>query len=172
MTFYYEGAHSVKFGDYDSWEDWHLVPTSRPVVSPPEERTSFKTVPGRNGKVDLSWALTGKPVFDNRTGSFEFYVDCSQWTGKGWHTAYSTIMKALQGSRIRVVLSDDPSFYYEGICWVDKWSSEERYSKITIRYDLYPYKKRITFNENDWLWDPFDFENGAIGDSVTDKEVL
>lgn len=170
MTFYYDGAHSVKFGDYDSWKDWHLIPTSRPVISSPSERTTFVTVPGRNGKVDLSWALTGKPIFENRTGSIEFYVDTNQW--RGWHTAYSTIMKALQGSRMRVILSDDPSFYYEGMCWVDKWNSEERYSKISIQYDLYPYKKRVIFEENDWLWDPFDFENGVIGHSAAEEEVL
>lgn len=170
MTFYYEGKHSVKFGDFDSWEDWHLIPSSRPVIAPPAERTSFVTVPGRHGKVDLSWALSGGPIYDNRTGSLEFYVDSNKW--HGWHTAYQTIMQNLQGKRIKVILSDDPSWYYEGMCWVDKWNSEERYSTISIKYDLYPLKKRVTFTENAWLWDPFDFENGAIGDSVSGEEAL
>ena len=174
MTFYYEGLHKVTFKidnvSYDSWEDWHLIPKSRPVITPPVERTSFVTVPGRHGKLDLSWALTDKPVYDNRTGSFEFIVDHTKWGG--WHTAYQTIMAALQGHRSKVILSDDPSYYYEGMCWVDKWNSDERYSKITIKYDLYPFKKRIVFNEADWLWDPFDFENGVIGDSVKGEEAL
>lgn len=170
MTFYYDGAHSIKFGEYDSWKDWHLIPSSRPVVSPPSERTNLVTVPGRNGTVDLSWALTGKPVYDNRTGNFEFYVDQNQWNG--WHTAYSKIMNALQGSRIRVVLSDDPSFYYEGICCVDEWTSDERTSKISIKYTFGPYKKRVAVTEEEWEWDPFDFENGVIGDSFSGEEAL
>ena len=170
MTFYYDGKHSIKFGSYDSWVDWHLIPTSRPVVAPPAERTSFVTVPGRHGKVDMSWALSGGPIYDNRTGSFEFYVDTSKWNG--WHTAYQTIMSKLQGTRIQLILTDDPSWYYEGLCWVDKWTSDERYSTITIKYDLYPFKKRIVFTESSWLWDPFDFENGVIGDSVSGEEAL
>ena len=161
MTFYYDGAHSVKFGEYDSWKDWHLIPSSRPVISSPEERANTVEIPGRNGRLDLSFALTGKAIFENRSGSIEFYVDHNQW--HGWHTAYSTIMKALQGRRLKVILSDDPSFYYEGRCWVDKWNSSERASTISIKYDFYPYKKRILFPENEWLWDPFDFENGIIG---------
>lgn len=170
MTFYYDGKHSIKFGSYDSWADWHLIPTSRPVVAPPTERTSFVTVPGRHGKVDMSWALSGGPIYDNRTGSFEFYVDTSKWNG--WHTAYQTIMSKLQGTRTQLILTDDPSWYYEGLCWVDKWTSDERYSTITIKYDLYPFKKRIVFTETSWLWDPFDFENGVIGDSVSGEEAL
>lgn len=170
MTFYYEGKHSVKFDDYDSWEDWHLIPSSRPVIAPPQERTSFVTVPGRHGKIDLSWALTDGPVYDNRTGSLEFIVDHVKWGG--WHTAYQTIMAALQGHRSKVILSDDPSYYYEGMVWVDKWTSDERNSTISLKYDLYPFKKRIVFNESDWLWDPFDFENGVIGDSVSGEEAL
>ena len=170
MTFYYNGKHSIKFGSYDSLADWHLIPTSRPVVAPPAERTSFVTVPGRHGKVDMSWALSGGPIYDNRTGSFEFYVDTSKWNG--WHTAYQTIMSKLQGTRIQLILTDDPSWYYEGLCWVDKWTSDERYSTITIKYDLYPFKKRIVFTESSWLWDPFDFENGVIGDSVSGEDAL
>lgn len=166
MIVYYEGKHKVNFkvsnANYDSWEDWHLIPKSRPVIAPPTERTSFVTVPGRHGKVDLSWALTNGPVFDNRTGSIDFYVDANKW--HGWHTAYMTIMNALQGRRAEVILSDDPSFYYEGLVCVNKWQSDERNSTISLKYDLYPYKKRITFTERDWLWDPFDFENGIIGE--------
>ena len=81
-------------------------------------------------------------------------------------------MQNLQGKRIKVILSDDPSWYYDGMCWVDKWTSDERYSTISIKYDFYPFKKRVVFNESDWLWDPFDFENGVIGTSVSGEEKL
>ena len=174
MTFYYEGLHKVTFKidnvSYDSWEDWHLIPKSRPVITPPVERTSFVTVPGRHGKLDLSWALTGGPVYDNRTGNIDFYVDTSKW--HGWHTAYMTILNALQGQSVQIRLTDDPSFIYKGLVYVDKWSSDERYSTISFKYDLYPFKHRITYTEDNWLWDPFDFENGVIGDSVSGEEVL
>ena len=174
MTFYYEGLHKATFKidnvSYDSWEHWYLIPKSRPVITPPVERTSFVTVPGRHGKLDLSWALTGGPIYDNRTGSIDFYVDHNKW--HGWHTAFMTIMNVLQGHRAEVILSDDPSFYYEGLIWVDKWSSDERNSTISLKYDLYPFIKRVVLRERDWLWDPFDFENSVIGTSVSGEEKL
>lgn len=174
MIFYYEGKHKVTFKvddmSYDSWVDWHLIPKSRPAIAPPQERTSFVTVPGRHGKVDLSWALTGGPVYDNRTGNIDFYVDHNKWNG--WHTAYMTIMGILQGHRVEVILADDPSFYYNGMVYVDKWQSDEHNSIISLKYDLYPFKKRVVFTEDTWLWDPFDFENGVIGTSVAGEEVL
>ena len=162
MTFYYNGKHSVKFGDYDSWKDWHLIPKSRPVINPPIERTTFETIPGRQGKIDLSWSvINGLALYDNRTGSMTFYVDTDQW--KSWHIAYHTILSQLQGRRVTVILSDDPSFYYSGMCYVDAWNSEERYSTIAIKYDLSPFKRRVEFKESTWIWDTFDFEQGAIG---------
>ena len=157
MTVYYNGVHSVKFGEYDSWKDFHLIPVSRPVINPPLERTSFVPIAGRSGKLDLSWALTGKPVYDNRTGSIEFYVDHNQW--KDWITAYTAILEALQGKRMQVVLSDDPDYYYEGLCYVDKWSSDERSSKISIKYDLSPSKKLLSSITDTWTWDSLESQD-------------
>lgn len=55
--------------DYiNTWDYWFLIPSSRPVISPPIERTNFVTVPGRDGNLDYSQSVSGKPTFDNRTG--------------------------------------------------------------------------------------------------------
>ena len=39
----------INVGDnyIDTWDDWKLIPSSRPVIAPPIERTKFVTVPGR-----------------------------------------------------------------------------------------------------------------------------
>ena len=66
--------HSITFGDKNTWDDWHLIPSSRPLFNPPTPKTKYQDIPGANGKLDLSEALTGYPVYDNRIGSFEFYV--------------------------------------------------------------------------------------------------
>lgn len=151
--------HSIWFGTKNSWEDWHLIPSSRPVVNPPKERTRFVTIEGRSGSYDYSQVLSGAPVYEDREGSWDFYVDNGHWP---WHAAYQTILNFLQGRRYTVVLEDDPSYFYEGSCWVDKWKSDPGHSKITIQYRLAPYKRRIWLEEEAWRWDPFDFENGAV----------
>lgn len=170
MTIYYEGKHKVLFKvdgtTYDSWTSWHLIPKSRPVISPPQERSNLVTIPGRHGKLDLSWAFTGEPIYENRTGSLDFYVDVSFW-GR-WELAYYTILSALQGRRPQIILGDDPTFYYEGLCWVDKWTSDERISSISLKYELNPFRRKVYITENEWIWDDFDFENGSIG--ITDNK--
>ena len=119
----------------NTWSDWHLIPSSRPVIAAAMERTKFVTVGGRSGVLDYSQTLSGRPVFDDRTGSIEFYVENDYWD---WETAYVTICETLQGKRVQLALEDNPAHYYEGLLYVDKWTSDKGHSKINLKYDLHP----------------------------------
>lgn len=131
ITFY---TGTIKLNTYD---DWHLVPETRPLVTPPTQKTKYLDIPGANGNIDLSDSLTGYPVFNNREGEWSFYV----LNGFGeWQNRFSSIMMAIQGKRLKVVLEDDPNYYYEGRFRVSSWSSEQNWSKIKINYTVAPYK--------------------------------
>lgn len=65
---------SVSFNGVESWGDLALVPTVRPAIAPPEIKTNFVEIPGGNGSLDLTEALTGEPTFSDRIGSIEFIV--------------------------------------------------------------------------------------------------
>lgn len=119
----------------NTWSDWHLIPSSRPVIAAAMERTKFVTVGGRSGVLDYSQTLSGRPVFDDRTGSIEFYVENDYWD---WEIAYVTICETLQGKRVQLALEDNPAHYYEGLLYVDKWASDKGHSKINLKYDLHP----------------------------------
>lgn len=151
--------HSITFGDKNTYDDWHLVPSSRPVFAPPPVKTTYLDLPGANGKLDLTDALNGHPMFENRTGSIEFIVlnDYGEWQNR-----YSEISNYLHGKKMKAVLEDDPGWYYEGRFSVNEWASEKDWSRITIDYDLYPYKKEVVDSLEDWKWDPFDLVNGII----------
>lgn len=155
--------HSVTFGEKNTWDDWRLVPSSRPVFNPPAQKTKTLEIPGGDGVIDLSQALTGYPVYQNRTGSMEFIV---MNDFKPWHMAYSDIMDYLHGQNLRAVLEDDPEYFYEGRFTVNAWKSEKDWSRITIDYDVGPYKWGILSSTEDWLWDPFNFQNGVIRSSI------
>lgn len=133
--------HSIIFSDGNSnrntYNNWHLVPESRPLVNPPKKKTNYVNVPGSNGSLDFSEVLTGYPVFEDREGSWTFYVLNGY---EGWQVIYTSIMAFLHGKKIKVTLEDDPNYYYEGILSVNKWESVKDYSKITIDYKLFPYK--------------------------------
>ena len=151
--------HSVTFGDKNTWDDWHLIPESRPVLLPPDMKTTYVDIPGTDGHADFSEALTGAMMYKNRTGSLKFFVENGF---KDWAILYSEIMNYLHGQQMKVYLEDDPSFYYEGRFNVNTWKSEEHRSEIYIDYDIYPYKIDIQSSSDEWLWDPFNFEIGVI----------
>ena len=132
--------HSITFGSKNTWEDWHLVPTSRPLFLPPKQKRSITDIPGGDGVLDMSEALTGYPVFNNREGSFEFIVMNGYWE---WYEAYSTVMEDIHGKTLNAYLEDDTDYYYEGQFEVDQWKSDKNYSAITINYSVAPYKIRI-----------------------------
>ena len=151
--------HSITYGEKNTWDDWHLIPSSRPVFNPPSTKTQYVDLPGGNGQIDLTEALTGYPVYENRTGSHEFYVENGY---KEWDELYSEIMNYLHGKYMEASLEDDPDYVYVGRFEVNEWKSDKWNSVITIDYNVYPYKKERYSSLEDWLWDPFDFENGII----------
>ena len=131
--------HSITFGSKNTWDDWHIVPSSQPVFDPPKVKTKTMDIPGRNGLLDLSESLTGYPVFTNREGSFEFIVLDGY---NKWNELYSDISDYLHGKVMRAVLEDDPEYYYEGRFSVNSWKSDKSNSKITINYSVLPYKRK------------------------------
>lgn len=169
----------------NTWASWRLIPTSRPYFPPPTPKTNYVDVPYMDGSIDIS-ILSGMSniAFEDREGSFEFLVinpmidgydvgkkrhndgnkfnresmedgSISVWP---WDIAYSKVMNYLHGTNRKIVLEDDPSFYYLGRCSVSGWSSEEHYSKITIDAKVEPYKKLRFSTAEDWLWDAIDFD--------------
>ena len=165
--------HSITFGEKNTWDDWHLIPTSRPVFNPPAQKVKTIDIPGGDGVIDLSQALTGYPIYQNRTGSFEFIVPngFEPWNPgtiekQPWHTTYSDIMDYLHGQKLRAVLEDDPEYFYEGRFTVNAWKSANDWSRITIDYDVGPYKWYVLSSTDGWLWDPFNFQNGVIRAAV------
>lgn len=129
--------HSVYFDDYNTWDMWHLVPSGRPTPSIPEPRTNMVSVPGMNGSLDLSEALTGTMLFENRELDCDFIlVD----QGRDWMDTYMDVVEKLHGKRMTIRLVDDPGWYYVGRVSVSEFSSNSDYSSINITAELDPYK--------------------------------
>lgn len=131
--------HSVTFGNKNTWDDWFLIPSSRPVFNPPEVKTNYLEIPGSDGVLDLTAALTGSPNYSNRTGSFEFIVDNGH---KEWFEIYSEISNYLHGQVMKAILEDSPDYYYEGRFSVKEWKSDPTHSLITIDYNVDTYKRK------------------------------
>lgn len=141
----------------NTYDDWRLIPMSRPVIAPPEQKTELIEIPYSDGSIDMSTALNGYPTYQRRTGSIQFLVEPGY---KSWIDVYNDIVRSLHGYEFKVFLEEEPDWYYYGRINVDEWSSEERYSTITLNYDFEPYKKFIRMSDEDFVWDTFNFDTG------------
>ena len=155
--------HSITIGEKNTFDDWHLVSTSRPLVNPPKVKSNYIEIPGRDGVIDLTDALIGRATYSNRTGSWEFIVLNEYGPGQDWTILYTEIMEYLHGQNYKVILADDdPGFYYYGRLDVNQWRSNPTWSRIVIDYNLGPYKYDLSYTDEGWLWDPFNFETGYV----------
>lgn len=59
-------------------------------------------------------------------------------------------------------MEDAPEYFYEGRFTVNSWKSPKDWSHITIDYSVGPYKWSVLSSIDDWLWGPFNFQNGVI----------
>ncbi|MEG2718976.1 MAG: hypothetical protein RSA55_05520, partial [Clostridia bacterium] len=60
--------------------------------------TNLIEIPGGDGALDLTTALAGRPLYKNRTGSIEFFVENDF---RDWAVLYSEIMVYLHGQKMR-----------------------------------------------------------------------
>lgn len=148
-----------KLNGRNTWSAWHLIPSSRPVFIPPAFKSNYIDIPGGNGTIDVSTILSGYPVYNDRESSVEFYVMNGY---KEWQVAYSDIMDYVHGQKMKVILEDDPAYYYRGRVTVNEWKSEKDWSKIVLDFHLEPYKYDLFDSSERWRWDPFSFVDGII----------
>ena len=171
---YYTEEHSVSFGDLvtrssgghnivefdaiaNTWTDWHLIPSSRPAIAHPPFVSKYIEIPGSDNVLDLTDYLSGRANLGQRQGSLGFIVANGF---EDWETIRQRIINTIHGKRIKMMLQDDPDFYYEGRFTVGNWESGSENSGISLSYQLDPYKIRIVPEGSDYLklWDPFNFE--------------
>lgn len=140
----YDGSHSVIFDGKDSWRDWDLVPLSRFIIPPPELNLKEIEIPGRNGKVDLSTYLTGHLTYKNRAMTFDFYALNGL---REFHEIYDMLSNHLIGKDVKIILSDDPTYYYHGRCIPLIGNGEGRLG-VQITTDLDPFKRSNKINSD------------------------
>lgn len=124
-------------GDYDTGTTWPWTLTEL-ELSAPEQQTNYVTVPGRSGSVDLSTAVSGLPVYNDRT--LTATLETSEGTRAQRETAINTMVNRLDGLRLHIVLPDDPSGYLDGRISVARNYNDLAHASVTISAVCYPYK--------------------------------
>lgn len=107
--------------------------------SPAEHRTQFVEVPGRDGELDLSTALTdGAPRYGNRTLTATF--ERSDGTRMEREAAINTMVNWLDGWRMDIVLPDDDLHYITGRVHVAKNYNDPAHAMVTVTAVCDPWR--------------------------------
>lgn len=155
----------VKFGEIHTYQDWKLILTSTQIGFPNMKRETIN-IPGADGELDFSEVLTGEVKYENRKISFTF-VTTDRY--KNWKNKISEISNYLHGQKFKIILDEDPSYYYFGRVEINSFKSDKSIGKISIDCEVEPYKYDLYSSTEDWKWDTFNFENGIINKT---KDIL
>lgn len=115
-----------------SWED-----------DPPEPETSFVSVPGRNGDVDLTDALAGWPVYGDRTIKVGLAADAGR-SKQDALFAFASVKRLVHGRRSRIEFSGDPGYAYTGRATLGDVAYLRGAWTCTLTARCQPYKSRGT----------------------------
>lgn len=148
--FNYNGEHSLIISGKHTWNDWHMAPTSRPYVANPPVKETYIDVPGADGALDYTEALTGTPRYGRRTGNWDFILE------NGWVEPLqfqSELLKYLHGKKHEIILTDQPDYFYTGRLTLDMNIGAKDFNSVRIKYNLEPYKYPVDSTATKvWKW--------------------
>ena len=145
---------------YHSYSDWHLYVANNDCIGEPKQYTNYIEVPGRDGKIDLSEALSDKPMFTSR--EIKIYLAGFRDT-TNWESVISSFRNHIMGRVCRIVFDTDPQYYWRGRVGIIDFKPVKEFGKFLLEMpDADPYKYNITSSAEPWLWDPFNFETDMI----------
>lgn len=142
----------------NTWDDWHLIPTEKPSIALPGYEANQFEIHGRAGSIDLADKIyDGTIVYSDRNGNLQFYIDHEK---DDWLSIRQRIASTLHGKTVKMILEDDPGYYYEGEFYLTAIMPGASYSQLTIRYQLRPFRHYIYLDSRlgNVYWDPFNFE--------------
>ena len=115
------------------------------TISAPSVRTNMIVVPGRDGAIDATDALTGEPTYDTRIISISLF-GIKSISGKEWPVAVSDFCNAFHGKKVKVFFPEDSAHYYSGRLSVGeiKLDGGRQLLPVEIICDPWKYKNAKT----------------------------
>lgn len=130
--------HGVIFGEKHTYRDWGLLEKSRPLISSPAPKLKMIQVPGSDTVIDLTERLTGKVHYEPRTIKFEFIVMEER---SRWAALHTKILNDLHGKSVKIVMDDDPNYYYVGRVTVGELDPDKKTAVLEMEATVEPYKR-------------------------------
>lgn len=126
------------FGQFHSYRDLKLILNKKEMGAPAVKKNQID-VAGADGVLDLT-DFFGEPKYENVTHKFDFSTLVPQTE---FLSLFSAIKNAIHGKKVRIVLDDDPTFFYMGRCYVSPFTNEKGVGIVSVECDCEPYKYKL-----------------------------
>ena len=127
----------------NSYTDWGLL-LSPYTLEPPDVQTSYVSIVGRDGDLDLTEAL-GQLNYKNRDISLTF---TNTDTINNVATSFSTVANFVHGQRVKITLPNDTGYYFIGRCTLGNLERAKRTNNITVKVNCEPWKYKSSLTTN------------------------
>ena len=129
----------IRFGAQHS-DDLGLILGKKELGAPAvkDEKTD---IPGADGDLDQT-EFFGEPKYENRTHRFDF---STMAPAEDFPAVYSNVLNRLHGRKLRIILDDDPLYFYLGRLHVSNFTSDKGVGMINVECDCEPYKYKKDF---------------------------
>jgi len=149
--------HSMTFGDgqntRNTWTNWNLISESPPIIPSPKPKTNYVEIPGRIfGPIDASQIPFNEQTYERITGSFVFLMRDDYWHDANPRATYDEVRGWLHGRRTKVILEDQPQYYFYGLFTVEAPKTDKGPFALQIDYDLEPLRYRVSDDMIDPTW--------------------
>ena len=128
----------IIFGALHSYRDLRLILAAKEMGAP-EVKVNKIDIPGADSALDLT-DFFGEPKYDDVKHKFTFSSIEPQET---FLTQFSEIKNAIHGKKVRIILDDDPSFFYLGRCFVSSFTNDKGIGSVSVECECEPYKYKL-----------------------------
>ena len=132
----------ITFGNLHSYDDLKMILNAKEIGSP-EVKVNKVDIPGGDSSLDLT-DFFGEPKYEDLTHKFSFSTIVPQ---AQFLSLFSTVKNALHGKKMRIILDDDPLFFYMGRIKVSSFTNEKNIGIISVECDCEPYKYKLAKTE-------------------------
>ena len=128
----------ITFGSYHSFRYLKLIVQGKELASPAVKVKKID-IEGADSALDYT-DFFGEPKYEDMTHKFDFVTIVPEGE---FPSLFSTVKNALHGKKMRIILDDDPLFYYLGRPHVSGFTNDRNIGTIHIEVECEPYKYKV-----------------------------
>jgi len=129
----------ITFGDYHSYRTFRMIMQPGKEIASPAVKVRKIDIEGADSALDYT-DFFGEPKFEDMTHKFNFATIVPE---SEFLSLFSMVKNAIHGKKMRIILDDDPLFFYMGRPFVSQFTNERNVGIIHIEVECEPYKYKL-----------------------------